>query len=240
MMTRTYFIPVMVWIIVMASFTGTGDSCVFMKLTGSPWADLKSQYHCNLSWTSIIAPKWCCCCRCPRFLPESKDAVAYGGVYTLKWLKNTHIQWHPNRTKSGKISTQEHLIWYFKVPSNTETSRLLLIIQVQQKQSSWRLITLCTIHFHKCVHSLQHRLVWMICLFISNKLVNVSLHTEMPLFFSSLKHCVTVSARQLSHTSFRVSAGIRLDPRAVTEGLLLLMDYQSLILAYDTAWEFPR
>lgn len=80
----------------------------------------------------------------------------------------------------------------------------------------------------------------MICLFISNKLVNVSLHTEMPLFFSSLKHCVTVSARQLSHTSFRVSAGIRLDPRAVTEGLLLLMDYQSLILAYDTAWEFPR
>lgn len=211
-----------------------------MKLTGSPWVDLKSQYHCNLSWTSIIAPKWCCCCRCPQFLPESKDAVAYGGVYTLKWLKNTHVQWHPNRTKSGKISTQEHLIWYFKVPSNTETSRLLLIIQVQQKQSSWRLITLCTTHFHKCVHSLQHRLVWMICLFISNKLVNVSLHTEMPLFFSSLKHCVTVSARQLSHTSFRVSAGIRLDPRAVTEGLLLLMDYQSLILAYDTAWEFPR
>lgn len=80
----------------------------------------------------------------------------------------------------------------------------------------------------------------MICLFISNKLVNVSLHTEMPLFFSSLKHGVTVSARQLSHIRFSISAGIRLDPRAVTEGLLLLMDYQSLILAYDTAWEFPH
>lgn len=63
-------------------------------------------------------------------------------------------------------------------------------------------------------------------------------------FFSpSLKHCVVVLARQPSHSggtiSFSISAGIRLDPRAVTEGLLLLMDYQSLILAYDTAWEFP-
>ncbi len=124
------------------------EANVFMKLTGSLQADLKSQYQdsnlylWDFNYSSemlllllLLLLPWI-----PPRIWGCYYRVTHGGCLRFENTSAVTSKWDLSQGEIvSNLSTQDNLIWSFKVPSSIQSFRSLLIIQINTASHKFEL-----------------------------------------------------------------------------------------------------